>query len=120
MSKNVHSEEEWDILSDPEETPENMGENDTVINEPDDIKILIKECGEKKLDEDIEKIETMIDNIERETEMIEYETQRTIEKSIEKKNLIDDDLEMCMCLAPYVNQTFIKSINRKISDCTIL
>tara|TARA_A100001015_G_scaffold305075_1_gene397235 strand:+ start:560 stop:913 length:354 start_codon:yes stop_codon:yes gene_type:complete len=117
MSKNVHSEEEWDILSDPEEAPNKIEENKDVINENDEITISIKESGEKKeeLDE-LEKIEIILDSIEKETEKIEHQN-KTIQQNTEQKNLIDEQDPFCACLMPYLNTN---NIRKQTNNCEIL
>ena len=117
MSKNVHSEEEWDILSDPEEAPNKIEENKDVINENDEITISIKESGEKKEDlNELEKIEILLDNIEKETEKIEHQN-NTTQQNIEQKKLIDEQEPFCACLLPYLNTN---SIRKQTKNCKIL
>jgi hypothetical protein len=117
MSKNVHSEEEWDILSDPEETPENQDRDDSVINDQNEIKISVKEDNNTQ---DILKIEIILDRIEKEAEELEQRGSKSYNKSIEQKNLIFEDDELCMCLAPYFNANSFKTLNCKINNCIIL
>jgi hypothetical protein len=117
MSKNVHSEEEWDILSDPEEAPNKIEENKDVINESDEITISIKESGEKKEDlNELEKIEILLDNIEKATEKIEHQNNIN-QQNIEQKNLIDEQDLFCACLLPYLNTN---SIRKHRNNCKIL
>lgn len=115
MSKNVHSEEEWDILSDPEDKP-SMEET---ISTNDEVKIEIKETlpTEKLESTNIMHLEIMLDGIEEKTNEIErrrFSSQSKspikTDKKIEEKNLIDTgDEGLCYCLTPY-----IKSNNCKI------
>lgn len=117
MSKNVHSEEEWDILSDPEDAPNKIEENKDVINENDEITISIKESGEKKEDlNELEKIEILLDNIEKATEKIEHQNNIN-QQNIEQKNLIDEQDLFCACLLPYLNTN---SIRKHRNNCKIL
>jgi hypothetical protein len=122
MSKNVHSEEEWDILSDPEDNP-NM---DNVITENNEVKIEIKEtkeptgCG----DDNVLRLEIMIDDIEKKVDSIER--RRNIKmrspvlgvNKLENKKLIGDDDELCGCLVPYLNSNGCDYIKKNV--CKIL
>lgn len=118
MSKNVHSEEEWDILSDPEDKPS----MDETISANNEVKIEIKETlptspKENSESTNIVHLEIMLDDIEEKTNEIERRRFSSQSKSpiktnkkIEEKKLIEtEDEGLCYCLTPYV-----KSNNCKI------
>ncbi len=120
MSKNVHSEEEWDILSDPEETLEKSIEieadtDELVINDSKDTKINIKENVENEithLEIILDKIEDEADQIEKKSNISQDKTNQQINRKTEHKNLISEEDPFCDCLIPYLNtNSFRKHIN---------